>query len=120
MLLWAIVCTPYYISRSFINYDYGEKNKYGNIDINKLKKDFFIDGNRVYLNPIKGSQFTITVEELFELLSRYIRNDEVDYFIDELINQAQDDFTTWNCKTTEVKGLVIALGLKEVRKMFVN
>jgi hypothetical protein len=120
ILLWAIICTPYNILKSFINYEYGERNIWGQIDINKLKKDFFIDGNRVYLNPIKGSQFTITMEEFFELLSKYIRSDEVDYFIDELIDQVQDDFTTWNCKPSEVKGSVIALGLKEVRKMFIN
>jgi hypothetical protein len=119
VLLWAITCTPYHILKSFINYDYGEKNKHGNIDITRLKKDFFIDGNRVYLNPIKGFQFTITIEEFFELLIKYIRSNKVDYFIDEFIDQAKDDFTTWNCKASEVKGLVIALGLKEVRKMFI-
>ena len=53
--LWSVLCLVYDVPKSFINYDYGEKNTNNKLDINRLKQSVFFDDNRVYLNPIHGS-----------------------------------------------------------------
>ena len=122
LTLWAIISLIYIIPKSFINYDYGEKNLYNHLDINRLRQDMFFDGNRAYLHPLKGGQFSITIEKYFELLAKYIGNDKVDYFIDEFINVVTEEIEFYSARNNvgTVKGYAIAHGLKEARKLFIE